>query len=301
MSPPETARRSLSRFRRGTMSLPALVRLELVKLRKSRAVLVGVLSLVAFMLLVLWGFHSYAARQLGGVSIFGDNLSNQGYFNGLLFCLYSLYFAFNFVMPVVIVVVAGGQISGEANAGTLRAILSRPVGRASLLVSKFLATAFYTWLVLAAFISLNLILGAVLVGWGDLGLYPGPLALVEEPGSIPLQEALLRFGFATLSGTWALLTLAAFAFLLSVLVDSPVISIAGVIAAYMVLTVVGRVEFFSAIKPHFFTTDMDFWRIVFKPEMPWREIAYSASRCGVYIFSFLLAAVLIFERKDITT
>ncbi len=283
------------------MTFPILLRLELLKLRRSRAVVLGFASLLGFVLLVLWGFHSYASRRLGGISIFGDASGEPGYFNGLLFSLYSLYFAFNFVMPAVIVLVAGAQISGEANGGTLRAILSRPVGRAPLLLSKFLVTALYTWLVISAFVAFNLLLGVILVGWGDLGLYPGPLGLVEEPGNLPLPDALLRFGLATISGTWSLLTLASLALFLSVAFQSPVISVAGTIVIYLILTVIGRVEFFSAIKSHFFTTDMDFWRIVFMPDISWREIAYGASRCGVYIFSLLLAAVLLFERKDIST
>ncbi len=283
------------------MGFSVLIRTEFLKLRRSRTVTVGVVSLLAFVLLVLWGFHSYAAQRLGGISIFGTSSGEPGYFNGLLFALYSLYFAFNFIMPVVIAVVAGGQISGEASAGTLRAILSRPVGRTPLLLSKFAVTAMYAWMVITGFVIFNLILGFALVGWGDLALYPGPLGLVEEPGSIPLRDALGRFALATLSGTWSLLTLAALAFFLSVITRSPVVSVTGAILAYMVLTVVGRVEFFTEIKSHFFTTDMDFWRIVFKPEIPWRELAYGASRCGVYIFALLLASAVLFERKDITT
>jgi hypothetical protein len=124
---------------------------------------------------------------------------------------------------------------------------------------------------------------------------------VDEPGNLPLPDALLRFGLATISGTWSLLTLASLALFLSVAFQSPVISVTGAIVMYLILTVIGRVELFSAIKSHFFTTDMDFWRVVFMPDIPWREIAYGASRCGVYIFSLLLAALLLFERKDIST
>lgn len=283
------------------MSFWILIRLEIMKLRRNRAVALGLGSLVAFLLLMLWGFYSYASRQTGGLSLFREAAEHPTYFNGLLFSLYSVYFAFHFVMPVVVAMIAGAQISGEAHGGTLRAILSRPVGRAELVVSKFLVTALYAWLVLAAFIALNLLTGFVLVGWGDLGLYPGPLGLVDEPGSIARNEALLRFGMATLSGTWSLLTLIALAFLFSVIVDTPVVSVTAAILAYLILTVIGRVEFFSDIKPYFFTTDMDFWRVVFKPEIPWRELAWSAMRCGAYIFGLLLAAVVLFERRDITT
>lgn len=283
------------------MSFWTLARLEVLKLRKNRAVAVGLASLLAFLLLMLWGFYSYASRQTGGLSIFRDISEHPTYFNGLLFSLYSVYFAFHFVMPVVVVMIAGAQISGESHDGTLRAILSRPVGRAELIVSKFLVTGFYAWLVLAAFIALNLLVGGALAGWGDLGLYPGPLGLVDEPGSIARNDALLRFGMATFSGAWSLLTLIALAFLFSVLVDTPVVSVTAAILAYLVLTVIGRVEFFSDIKPYFFTTDMDFWRIVFRPEIPWREIAWSGMRCGAYIFGLLLATVIVFERRDITT
>jgi ABC-2 type transport system permease protein len=278
-----------------------LIRLEIMKLRRNRAVALGLGSLVAFLLLMLWGFYSYASRQTGGLSLFREAAEHPTYFNGLLFSLYSVYFAFHFVMPVVVAMIAGAQIAGEAHGGTLRAILSRPVGRAELVVSKFLVTALYAWLVLAAFIALNLLTGFVLVGWGDLGLYPGPLGLVDEPGSIARNEALLRFGMATLSGTWSLLTLIALAFLFSVIVDTPVVSVTAAILVYLILTVIGRVEFFSDIKPYFFTTDMDFWRVVFKPEIPWRELAWSAMRCGAYIFGLLLVAVVLFERRDITT
>lgn len=283
------------------MRFRVLLRTEFLKLRRSRAVTVGVLSLLAFVFLVLWGFHSYAAQRLGGISIFGGDSGEPGYFNGLLFALYSLYFAFNFIIPIVIAVVAASQISGEASTGTLRAMLSRPIGRTPLLLSKFAVTAFFAWMIITGFVLFNLFLGFALVGWGDLALYPGPLGLVDVPGSIPMREALLRFLLATFSGTWSLLTLAAIGFFLSVVTRSAVVSVTAAILAYMVLTVVGRVEFFSEIKSHFFTTDMDFWRIVFKPQIPWREVGYGVSRCGVYIFSLLLASAVLFERKDITT
>jgi len=283
------------------LSFWTLIRIEFLKLRKNRAVAVGLGSLVAFLLLMIWGFYSYASRQTGGLSIFREAVEHPSYFNGLLFSLYSVYFAFHFVIPVIVAMIAGAQISGEAHGGTLRAILSRPVGRAELVLSKFLVTGLYAWIVLASFIALNLLVGLLLGGWGDLGLYPGPLALVDEPGSIARNEALGRFALATLSGSWSLLTLVALAFLFSVLVDNPVVSVTGAILAYLILTVIGRVEFFSDIKAYFFTTDMDFWRVVFKPEIPWREAAWSAFRCGAYIFGLLLAAVVLFDRRDITT
>jgi len=51
-------------------------------------------------------------------------------------------------------------------------ICVRPISRVSLLLSKFLVVAFYTYLLVAFFIGLNLLVGLLFVGWGDLQLYP---------------------------------------------------------------------------------------------------------------------------------
>jgi len=153
---------------------------------------------------------------------------------------------------------------------------------------------------LAFFIGLNLLVGLLFVGWGNLDLYPGPLNLVDAPGQILRDEALWRFFYASFSGTWALLVVAAIAMLFSVLFENPVTAVASTLALYLMLYIVGRIEFFAALRPFFFTTDVDFWREVLKPEVPWPNVWHYAGTCGAYIFGLLLTAVVIFDRKDIT-
>ena len=180
-------------------------------------------------------------------------------------------------------------------------ICVRPVSRVSLLLSKFLVVAFYTYLLMAFFIGLNLLVGLCFVGWGDLQLYPGALNLVEEPGKLLRDEALLRFAYASISGTWALLVIAAIAILFSVLFENPAMATVATLALYVVFHIIGRIEFFEHLRPYFFTTDMDFWRDVFKPEIPWQSFYHYGSICGAYVFGILLLAVTIFHRKDITS
>jgi hypothetical protein len=73
------------------------------------------------------------------------------------------------------------------------------------------------------------------------------------------------------------------------------------LAIYIMHYIIGRIEFFEHLRPYFFTTDMDFWRDVFKPEIPWLSFYHYGGLCGAYIFGLLLAAVTIFDRKDITS
>lgn len=280
-----------------------LIKLELEKLFRARSFYLSFIVLIGFVVLMLWGFYTYAARKTGGEAVeqFKYTYESKQYFNGLTFALYSLLFSFTLLLPIFVSMSAGSQIAGEARTGTLRMICTRPISRASLVLSKFLVTALHAGLLLTFFIGLNLVVGLIFVGWGNLELYPGPLNLVDVPGKIMRDDALMRFGYAVLSGTWALLVIAALALLCSVIFESPVQATVMTIAAYLILYIVGRVEFFEHLRPYFFTTDMDFWRDVFKPEIPWQNLWHYASVCGAYTAALLLATVVIFERKDIVT
>ena len=278
------------------------IRVELLKLVRSKGFYLSFAALSAFVLLMLWGFYTYAERKTGGQATeqFKYTYESKNYFNGLTFTLYSLVFAFSLVIPIFVVMSAGGQIAGERRAGTLRMICVRPVSRVSIVLSKFLVVAIHAYLLMAFFIGLNLLIGLLFVGWGNLELYPGPLNLVDAPGRILRNDALWRFFYASFSGTWALLVVAAIAMLLSVLFDNPVTAVAATLAVYLIFYIVGRIEFFVTLRPFFFTTDMEFWRDVLKPEVPWANFYHYGATCGAYIFGLLLAAVVIFERKDIT-
>lgn len=276
---------------------------ELIKLLRSKSFYLSFVALSGFIGLMLWGFYSYAERKTGGQATeqFKYTYESKSYFNGLTFALYSLIFSFSLLIPIFVAMMAGGQIAGEARAGTLRMICVRPISRVSIFLSKFMVAALYTYLLMAFFIGLNLLVGLLFVGWGNLEMYPGPLNLVDEPGRIMRDEALWRFAYASLTGTWALLVVAAIAMLFSVLFETPVMATIATVSLYLIFYIIGRIEFFEHLRPYFFTTDMDFWRDVFKPEIPWRSLYHYGSVCGAYIFGALLAAMLIFDRKDITS
>lgn len=280
-----------------------LLRAEAAKLLRARSFYLSFAALAGFVALMLWGFYTYAARKTGGQAVeqFRYTYESKQYFNGLTFALYSLLFAFTLLLPIFVAATAGAQVAGEARTGTLRVMCARPVSRVSLVLAKFCVAGGHTFLLLAFFIALNLLAGLVLVGWGDLELYPGPLNLVDEPGRITRDDALWRFAYAALSGTWSLLVLAALATFFSVVSDTPVVAVVSALALYLALYVVGRVEFFEHLRPYFFTHDMDFWRDVFKPDVPWPSVWHRGFRCGAYTTGLLLASVVIFDRKDITT
>src|ERR1700752_4773757 len=147
-----------------------LLKLELEKLFRSKAFYLSFLVLVGFVVLMLWGFYTYAARKTGGQAVeqFKYTYESKQYFNGLTFALYSVLFSFTLLLPIFVSMSAGSQIAGEARAGRLRMICTRPISRSSLVLSKFLVSAFHASLLLTFFIVLNLVVGLIFVGWGNL-------------------------------------------------------------------------------------------------------------------------------------
>ena len=279
------------------------LRIEFSKLIRSKSFYLSLLALVGFVVLMLWGYYSYSQRKAGGgqaAAQFKYTYESRSYFNGLTFALYSVIFSFSLLIPVFVAMTAGASIAGEARAGTLRMICVRPVSRVNIFLSKFLIVAVHIYLLMAFFIALNLLVGRYF-GWDDLELFPGPLNLVDEPGRIAREDALWRFLYASFSGTWALLVVAAIAMLFSVLFESSSMAVVTTLSIYIMLYIIGRVEFFEDLRPYFFTTDMDFWRDVFKPVIPWRSFYHYGSICGAYIIGTLLVALTIFDRKDITS
>src|SRR5438445_3918132 len=135
------------------------LRIEFLKLVRSKSFYLSFVALVGFIALMLWGFYSYAERKTGGQATeqFKYTYESKSYFNGLTFALYSVMFSFSLLIPIFVAMTAGAEIAGERQTGTLRMICVRPVSRVSLLLSKFLVVALYTYLLVAFFIGLNLL------------------------------------------------------------------------------------------------------------------------------------------------
>src|SRR3954468_23793251 len=104
--------------------------------------------------------------------------------NGLFVPLAALGVEMALFLPLAIAMLAGDAVAGEANQGTLRYLLTVPVGRTRLLAVKYagiVAGSFLAPLVVAAS---GLLIGLILFGGGDVTLLSG-----TRTG---LGEALLR-------------------------------------------------------------------------------------------------------------
>jgi ABC-2 type transport system permease protein len=212
-------------------------------------------------------------------------------------------------IPLLIALVAGDQIAGEANMGTLRLLITRPVSRTELLLSKFIATVIYTILLLTFMALLALFLSILVFGTNDL--------IVARSSSIEIiarHDVMWRYMAAFAYAAIALTTVASLAFLLSVFADNSIGPIVATISIVIVFTILSELQiplYDRTIKPFLFTSHMLAWKGFFylKADADGSSLAGSLENLKAvlksmlvlltYIFVFTGSAIYIFKRIDI--
>lgn len=275
-----------------------MIRFESLKLFRSRRPWIAVFALFSFLVLMLLGFWFYAEDQTGGEVDFRYTFENRSYFNGLTFAVYSFHFGCLLLLPIFLATEGGTQIAGETARGGLYLMLTRPVSRTRILLSKFAVSALYGVLLVGGFLAVTLLVGLFAVGWGELRLYPGVLQMTPTPQTLAQSEALRRFALVWPAASLAMLVPLAFSYLLSVWMRSPVNAASTAVSLFLVLHVISGVPFFEDLRPFLFTSHMGYWRALLQETIPWDEVLRDAAKLGATGCLFLGLAHHRFRRRE---
>jgi ABC-2 type transport system permease protein len=275
-----------------------LIGIELKKVFLRKRSYIGFLALfvlVSILQAAMWvegqTFINLIIQNLKDSFVMEGNLMN-GYF--ISFMLMNTLWV---LLPFLVTFIAGDSIAGEAHAGTLRIMLTRPVSRTALMVAKFTASILYTLSLVLFLMIIGLGLSTLVFGTGDLVVYSKTLNIFPE--SEVLQKFIWAFGFAFLGMT----VVTSLAFLLSTLTNNAIGPIIGTMAIVIGFTIITnlRLEAFEVVRKFLFTTYIGSWTLFFDYIPDWPQIWFSISVCLLHIVVFFSAAVFIFNRKDILT
>ena len=288
-----------------------LLQIELFKIfRKPRTYIsFGAIAAMVLIVQVALKFdgQSYIEFLLGSLKDTLDIPYNT-ILNGYFVCFVILNLLLIHI-PLLIALVAGDEIAGEANMGTLRLLVSKPVSRIQLMLSKFAATVIYTALLLAWMAFLSLVLSIILFGTNDLIVARSNALEVISRNDI-MWRYLAAFAYATV----ALTTVASLAFLLSVFADNSIGPIVSTISIVIVFTILSELQiplYDRTVKPYLFTSHMLGWKGFFYLKtdaggisMPGTienlpAVLKSMGILLAYICLFTGSAMFIFKRKDI--
>ena len=272
---------------------------ELIKILAKPRSYIGFLALTVLIAVILLAMKADGQNFISFVtSSFEQTLSFNGLIlNGNLIAFIILQMLIVHV-PLLVALVTGDLVSGEAAMGTLRMMGTKPIKRSSFLLSKFLAGAIYTFFLTLWLAFLSLIVGQMMFGTGDLIVLNSDGLVI-----IPESDIMWRYGLAFCLAYLSLLSIATMSICFSVFSDNSIGPIVSTMAVIILFTIIGTLDVptFDAIQPFLITTHMASWRSLFEIPVPNSDIIYSVIILVVHIIGFTLISLWRFNKKDINT
>lgn len=288
-----------------------LLQIELFKIFKKPRTYLAFGIIAAFIFLIQLGLYvngkDLMMFMLGSLDETMDIEYNK-MINGYWVCFFVLNLLLVHV-PILVALVAGDIVSGEASMGTLRLLASKPISRTQIILTKYLASAVYVFALLAWIAAIGLVVSMGAFGTNDL-IVAKASGLHQLEADDILWRYFCAFGFAFI----AMMVVAAISLLLSVLSENSIGPIVATVGIVILFTLISEMEipiYQKYIKPYLFTTYMLGWKGFFYigtdadnqtikgsiQNLP--AILKSIGALLTYIVALVSASVYIFRKKDI--
>jgi len=286
-----------------------LINIELFKIFRKPRTFIAFVAIAAIVGLIQMGFYVDGESYIKfGMQSLTDSFDVEGkVLNGYLLA-YIVLQTLLIHVPLLIALVAGDMISGEANMGTLRLLITKPISRDKLITAKFLASAIYTILLLIWMAIWALFVSMLIFGTDDLIILKSD-TVIQIVASDTFWRYFAAFGFAAL----AMVTVSALSFFLSIFAENsigPIIACMSIVIIFTILNTL-NLPIFNVVKPYLFTSHMLGWKGFFDIKVDANNVQIpgsienlpavlkSALILLLHIIGFWLASVWVFRKKDI--
>ena len=270
------------------------VRIELIRQLRRRRTLVAALLAVALPLIVVAAVKVGPQSDGGGGFGNGDldlvGLATSGALN---FTVTMLFFASGFLLTILVAMFFGDAVASEASWSTLRYLLAAPVPRRRLLRAKVITGLILTAGILVVLVGASLLIGATAFGSAALTSPVG--------GTFSSGESLQRLGLIVGSIALSLLVPAGIAFLLSVLTDVPLAAVGTAVIIVIVLNILEALDALGDLRRFLPGHYGNAWVDALAPTISWDQMAVGAAYSLTLFALLVAAAVLRFDRRDITS
>ncbi|MCG9900973.1 MAG: ABC transporter permease [Sediminibacterium sp.] len=286
-----------------------LIQIELFKIFKRPRTYIAFAAITALIGIIQVGLKIDGAEYASFVMAdFNSSFSVDGnILNGYFVCYVILQLLLVHV-PLLIALIAADMVSGEANMGTLRLLLTKPISRTEFILAKFIAAAIYTLLLLIWMAFLALFVSMWVFGTDDMFIMKSSYAVVIREDDI-FWRYTGAFAFAAL----AMITVASLGFFLSIFAENSIGPIVATMSVIVVCTILStmNIPLFNTIKPYLFTTHMIGWKEFFDLQVNDANEAIqgsiqnidklirSVAVLSIHVALFLFGSWFIFRKKDI--
>ncbi len=204
--------------------------------------------------------------------------------DGTLFPLAALAIVLPLFLPIAVSVVAGDSVAGEAQGGTLRYLLARPVSRTRFLVAKLVAVTAFVLLAVLVVAATAYVTGGLLLG-DQAGAAVSVSGSTLTPNEV-FQRTILAIGYVVVS----MLGVAAIALFLSTVTDSALSAALGAMAFLIASTLLLTLDAAAALQPYLPTRYWLAFVDLFRDPILWRDVVRGVLQQGSFVVVFLGAA-----------
>jgi ABC-2 type transport system permease protein len=225
----------------------------------------------------------------------GNGYLAQEYISALTVALFMILPQIVMLMPLYATLVGGDLVAKEAEDGTLRMILSRPISRFQLLLAKWMAGAIFSVLLVS-------VLGATALCFARMW-FPWRSMFVTLPGAgfsvLPAGEGLRLYLFSHVFTALNATTILGIAFMFSCFNMKP--AAATILALSFLFLNLGleSISFFQHYQDWFLTHHFSAWLFVFARPIPWSRMAESFCILVAFSLTAFLIGAAAFQARDI--
>jgi ABC-2 type transport system permease protein len=266
-------------------SAATVYRWELRKLRSQKRTYLGLGAAVAVPIIFV-----VATGLRGG----GPNDVPFGRYihtSGLAIPLVLLLFGAIWLYPLITALVAGDIIASEDHNGTLKTIFTRSLDRGQIFTGKMLAAGSYAIVAILLSGTVAIVAGCLESGFNPLRTLSG--TTVSASTALGLVAASLGVYLMPI------LAVASIGLLLSALTRNSAAAIVGTLMTSLVIQLIGILPGLGGLRPYLLSTQFNAWQGLLRSPADWDPVIRSAWVCSLYGVPSLIAAYLVFLRRDV--
>jgi len=210
---------------------------------------------------------------------------------GLAVPLVLLLFGSIWMFPLITALVAGDIVAAEDRNDTLKMIFTRSVERQQVFAGKVLATFTYAILAIAITGVVALVAGILASGYHSITSLSGT--------RVSANEGLGLVGLSLLFYLVPILAIASIGLLFSTVFRNSAAAIVGTLMFSLLVQLIGVLPGLGALHPYLLSTQFNAWQGFLRSPVDWSPVIRALWVCALYAGPALIAAVLVFLRRDV--
>jgi ABC-2 type transport system permease protein len=266
-------------------SAATVYRWELRKLRSQKRTYLGLGASVAVPIIFV------VATSLRGGGPNDVPFGRYIHTSGLAIPLVMLLFGAIWMYPLITALVAGDIIASEDHNGTLKTILTRSLDRGQIFTGKLFAAASYAIVAILLSGGVGIVAGCLASGFNPLRTLSGTTVSASTALGLVLASLVVYL--------MPILAVASIGLLLSAVTRNSAAAIVGTLMVSLLIQLVGILPGLGGLHPYLLSTQFNAWQGLLRSPADWSPVIRSAWVCSLYGVPSLVAAYLVFLRRDV--